>query len=97
MEIKDKVKIQKSADYKSYFAENCGIVGSSIDGAELYDIVILNKESSPVLLNGTVEDDKWVARLALETQYQHVCSIRVTSSMLRKLKDVIDNALLPKK
>ncbi len=94
--MEDKVKIQKSNDFKNYFVDNCGIVDSSVDGAVLYDIVLLNKESNPVLLNKTNENNEWTAQLALETEYQHVCSIRVTRSLLTKLQDVIGNALSKK-
>ncbi|MDE9447587.1 hypothetical protein KKJ04_18830 [Xenorhabdus bovienii] len=91
--MEDKVKIQKSNDYKSYFAENCGIIDSSIDGAELCDIVILKRESTPILLSQTKEGDEVEAQISLETELQHICSIRMTHSLLKDLYDAIGRTL----
>ncbi|MDE1486493.1 hypothetical protein KKI90_21285 [Xenorhabdus bovienii] len=95
--MEDKVKIPKSDDFKRYFADNFGIVESSVDGVELYDLILLSKESYPILLNKAENDDTWTASLAAENEYEHICSIRVTPTLLRRLQDVISRTPFNKK
>ncbi|KSX99298.1 hypothetical protein KDV89_15120 [Providencia stuartii] len=92
MSNKKKV-IEKSSDFRSYYAETVGIIDSSLSGNKLFDLTFLNREPSPVIIKSDTSGENDVLTMENITDLKHVCTIKISKKQLIALGEVIDRII----